>query len=103
MGVDDPEDSNVEEIKDPEHNAPERIMDDLDKVDKARNNDPDALEYLHKQYSEFFYKVSDEEALNDLEEYLEEEFIPEYKRSEREADELEAEEARSKRPRSDSP
>jgi len=84
MGVNDPEDHNVEEIKDPEHNAPERIMGDLD---KAKNNDPDALE----------------EVLKDIEKYLEEEFIPEYKRSEREADDLEAEEARSKRPRSDSP
>ena len=29
MDLDNPEDQNVEEIKDPEHNAPERIMDDL--------------------------------------------------------------------------
>ena len=69
MDVNDPEYHNVEEIKDPEHNAPERIMGDLD---KAKNNDPDTLE----------------EVLKDLEKYLEEEFIPEYKRSESEADDL---------------
>ena len=103
MDVDDPENKNVEEIKDPEHNAPERIVDDLDQVDKAKNYDPDALEYLREEYSAFFDGVPVEEALKDLEEYLENEFDPEHKRSEREADDLDAEEARSKRPRSESP
>jgi hypothetical protein len=103
MDMDDPEDKNVEEIKDPEYNAPERIVDDLDQVDKAKNHDPDALEYLREEYESFFEGVPLEVALKDIEEYLEKEFDPEYKRSEREADDLDAEEARSKRPRSESP
>ena len=103
MDLDDPEDQSVEEIKDPEHNAPERIMDDLDQVDKARNGDPDALDYLRREFTSFFDDVSEEEALDDIEEYLENEFHPEHERSEREADDLDAEEARSKRPRSESP
>jgi hypothetical protein len=89
---DDPEDVDAEEIRDPEHNAPERIMDDLDIIDKARNNDPDALEYLRREYGEFFNDTSDDQALNDIEEYLEEEFPKEHERSENEADALKAKE-----------
>jgi hypothetical protein len=81
---------NVEEVKDPEHNAPERIMDDLDAVDKAKNNDPEAEEYLKREYSHFFDNTSKEEALNQIEQYLEEEFPKELKRSEHEADALKA-------------
>jgi hypothetical protein len=97
MDQDDPVDSNVEEINDPEHNAPERIMDDLDQVDKAKNNDPDALEYLRREYNAHFDGVSVEEALKNIEEYLENEFDAEHERSEREADELDAEHERSER------
>jgi hypothetical protein len=87
---DDPE--YIEEIKDPEHNAPERIMDDLDVVDKAKNNDPEALEYLKREYADFFDDTSEDEALNDIEKYLEEEYPKEHKRSEHEADALKAKE-----------
>jgi hypothetical protein len=87
---DDPE--NIEEVEDPEHNAPERIMDDLDMVDKARNNDPEALEYLKGEYGHFFNDTSKDEALNQIEGYLEEEFPKELKRSEHEADALKAKE-----------
>ena len=65
---------NIEEVPDPEHNAPERIMDDLDVVEKAKNNDPEALEYLKREYPAFFDGNSENEALNQIEEYLEDEF-----------------------------
>jgi hypothetical protein len=87
---DDPE--NIEEVPDPEHNAPERIVDDLDVVEKAKNNDPEALEYLKREYSDFFDNTSENEALNQIKEYLEDEFPKELKRSEHEADALKAKE-----------
>jgi cell wall assembly regulator SMI1 len=65
-------------------------MDDLDKVEKAKKNDPEALEDLKNQYSSFFDGTSTEEALNHIEKYLEGEFPVEMKRSELEADCLEA-------------
>jgi hypothetical protein len=74
MDLDDPVDSNVEEIKDPQHNAPERIINDLEQVDKARKYDPDALDYLRREYNAFFDGVPVKEALKDIEEYLEKEF-----------------------------
>jgi len=80
--------SNVEEIED--HNAPERIVDDLEMVDRARKNDPEALEYLSREYRHFFDDTTKDEALKDIEEYLESEFPKELERSEREADALEA-------------
>ena len=83
---------NIEKVQDPEHNAPERVMDDLDMVDKARNNDPEALEYLKREYGAFFDDTSNEEALNQIEGYLEEEFPLELKSSEHEADALKAKE-----------
>lgn len=82
--------SNVEEIED--HNAPERIVDDLEMVDKARKNDPEALEYLSREYRHFFDDTTKDQALRDIEEYLESEFPKELERSEYEADALEARE-----------
>jgi hypothetical protein len=65
-------------------------MDDLDILDKARNNDPEALEYLSREYGEFFEGTSKKEGLKNLEGYLVDEFPTEYKRSELEADAIEA-------------
>jgi hypothetical protein len=87
---DDPENNDSEEINDLEHNAPERIIDDLDIVDKAKNNDPEALEYLAREYGHFFDGTSKDEALKDIKEYLEGEFPKELERSELEADALKA-------------
>lgn len=86
----DPENNDSEEINDPEHNAPERIVDDLDIVDKAKNNDPEALEYLSREYGHFFDDTSKDKALEDIQEYLEGEFPKELERSEFEADALQA-------------
>jgi len=87
---DDSENNSTEEINDLEYNGPERIMDDLDMIDKARNNDPEALEYLAKEYKEFFEDTSKEDGLDLLEHYLEKEFPGEFERSELEADAIEA-------------
>lgn len=87
---DDVKDEDVEEVDN--HNAPEEVMNDLDKVDAARNNDPQALEYLKKEYSSFFEDNTEEEALDQIEDYLEEEFPGEYKKSEEEADRMSIEE-----------
>lgn len=81
---DDVEDTEVEEVDN--HNAPEEVMNDLDKLDAARNNDSEALEYLKREYSSFFENNTEEEALDQIEDYLEEEFPGEYKKSEEEAD-----------------
>jgi len=81
-----------EEINDLEYNGPERIIDDLEILDKARKNDPEALEYLSREYGEFFEGTSKKEGLKNLEGYLEDEFPAEYKRSELEADAIEAKE-----------
>ena len=86
---DDPQNNEVEEVGDPEHNGPERIMDDLDKVDNAKD-DPEALEYLQQEYSEFFHGTTTDQALKDIKNYLEEEFKEEVQRSEFEADAEEA-------------
>ena len=84
----EPKNYEVEERKD--HNAPEKIMDDLDEVDKARNGDPNALEYLKREYPNFFENnTNNEEELEQLEDYLESEFPGELEKSEKEADELE--------------
>ena len=88
---DDVEMSNTQEVYD--HNAPEEIMDDLDNVDRARRNDPNALDELKREYPAFFEGKTDKEGLDDLESYLEEEFPVELKKSELEAD---AEEAQAK-------
>jgi hypothetical protein len=92
-----------EVVEQEDHNAPEQIMDDLDLVDKARSGDKKALDEIKRNYSEFFEGYSDEQALKDIGEYLEEEFEPELKRSEEEADAMEREElarnSGSKRPR----
>ena len=73
------------------HNGPESIMDDLDKLDKARkNNDQEALNELKQDYPAFFEDNTDKEALNEIEKYLEEEFPAEIKRSELEADAMDA-------------
>jgi hypothetical protein len=87
----DPEDHDVMEVDDDDYNGPEQIMDDLDRVDKARVGDGEALDELKDQYPEFFEdeEVPDYEALDGLEEYLEDEFPHELEQSEREADELE--------------
>jgi hypothetical protein len=84
---DDLENADVTEVDD--HNAPEKIIDDLDTIDKARKGDPDALDEIKQEYPEFFKENSDEEGLDQVEEYLEEEFEGEYERSELEADALE--------------
>jgi hypothetical protein len=81
-----------EVVEQENHNAPEQIMDDLDLVDKARLGDKKALDEIKRNYSEFFEGYSDQQALNDIGEYLEEEFEPELKRSEEEADAMEREE-----------
>lgn len=85
---DNSEDSDYEEVEN--HNAPEEVMKDLDMVDKAKNNDPEALEYLAKEYRSFFEDNTKEEALKDLEEYLENEFPGELRKSNFEADADEA-------------
>jgi hypothetical protein len=81
---DGPKDNDVEKVGDPEHNGPERIVDDLDKVDNAKD-DPEALEYLQQEYSEFFNGRTIDQALEDIKNYLEEEFDAEHERSEWEA------------------
>lgn len=70
------------------HNAPEQIVDDLDSIDAARKGDANALDVIKRNYPVFFEENSDEQALNEIEAYLEEEFDPELERSEKEADEL---------------
>jgi hypothetical protein len=80
---DDVEMADVEEVDN--HNAPEEIMNDLDKVDAAKNKDREALDYLKKEYSHFFDRNTEEEGLKQLEEYLEEEFEPEHQKSELES------------------
>lgn len=82
----DIEKSDVREVDN--HNAPEEVMNDLDRVDKARNNDPVALDELKGEYPAFFENNSDKDALKEIEDYLESEFPGELKRSEIEADEL---------------
>ena len=84
---DDLENADVTEIDD--HNAPEEIIDDLDTIDKARNGDPDALDEIKREYPEFFKENSDEEGLDQVEEYLESEFEGEHEISELEANALE--------------
>lgn len=97
---DDVEDADVEEV--PNHNAPEEVMNDLDKVDAARdNNDAEALAYLKREYSSFFDDNTEEEALDQIEEYLTEEFPKELKRSEEEADAMSIEEKKAKGQNSD--
>ena len=95
----------IEEIPEEEHNAPEYIQDDLEKIDRVREADPNdeeaqrKLEELKDKYKEFFDIESgnnEEEGLNQLEEYLEEEFPGELEQSEREADILEEEESARK-------
>ena len=90
----------IEEIPEEEHNAPEYIQDDLEKIDRVREADPNdeeaqrKLEELKDKYKEFFDIESgnnEEEGLNQLEEYLEGEFPGELEQSEREADILEEE------------
>uniref|UniRef100_A0A0D2ZS52 Heme-copper oxidase subunit III family profile domain-containing protein n=1 Tax=Brassica oleracea var. oleracea TaxID=109376 RepID=A0A0D2ZS52_BRAOL len=80
------EDMDVVERDD--HNAPEKIVDDLDLVDKAKQGDNDALSILKEDYPAFFDQNSDQEGLKQVEDYLEEEFPGELEKSEREADEL---------------
>ena len=89
---DDPVNIDAVEVQDPDYNGPEQIMDDLDMVDRARKNDPEALEYLKEEYGSFFDDTSTKEAVDDIEGYLEEEFPLELQRSEEEADAIEARE-----------
>ena len=83
----------IPEIED--QNVPEDIEGDLAIIDRAReDNDIESLEYLQNKYPNFFDQESGnslEEGLNQLEEYLEEEFPGELAQSEREADILEEE------------
>jgi len=107
FSYDDGEDRgrDIEEIPEEEHNAPEYIQDDLEKIDRVREADPNdeeaqrKLEELKDKYKEFFDIESgnnEEEGLNQLEEYLEGEFPGELEQSEREADILEEEESARK-------
>lgn len=86
----------TEEIPEREHNGAELTEGDLELIDRAReDNDIESLEYLQNKYPSFFDEESGnslEEGLNQLEEYLEEEFPGELAQSEREADILEEEE-----------
>jgi hypothetical protein len=75
-----PEDFETKERKD--HNAPESIVDDLDLIDKARAGDKSALNEIKEQYPEFFNDNNDEQGLEEVEEYLEEEFPLELEQSE---------------------
>ena len=95
----------IEEIPEEEHNAPEYIQDDLEKIDRVRKADPNdeeaqkELEELKDKYENFFDRESgnnEEQGLDQLEEYLEEEFPGELEQSEREADRLEEEESARK-------
>lgn len=95
------EERNIVDLGD-NHNGPERIMDDLDLVDKARKGDQEALDELKNNYKDFFEGTSnDKEALEEIEQYLEDEFEPELERSEAEADALEAYARGLKHPRSE--
>jgi hypothetical protein len=84
---DDVEMSDVREVDN--HNAPEQIMNDLDTITKAKAKDREALDEMKREYPYFFDDNTDEEGLNQLEEYLENEFEGELKRSEIEAEVLE--------------
>ena len=86
---DDLEKADVKEVNN--HNAPEEVINDLDTLDKARRGDPEALDEIKREYSEFFRENSDEEGLKQVEEYLDSEFEPEHIISELEADALEQE------------
>lgn len=87
---DDPIDQDCIEVED--HNGPEEVINDLEIIDRAKKNDPVALEYLKEEYGSFFDKNSTEEALKEIEDYLENSFPSELKKSEHEADALEAKE-----------
>lgn len=86
----DLENRDVEELTDNEHNAPDQLMNDMDKVKKAKKGDPEALGELKEEYPEFFNDTTSEQALNDIDEYLEEEFPVELDRSMHEVDALDA-------------
>lgn len=90
---DDVEDCDAMEVDN--HNGPEQVVEDLNNVDKARNNDQEALDELKREYPAFFEDNSVPEALNQIEHYLESEFPGELERSEKEADELDGRGGRS--------
>lgn len=70
---DDPEKTRIIE-RDNSHRG-ENIMDSLELVDKAKEGDKDALDTIKSEYSSFFDTTdSDKEGLNQVENYLEEEF-----------------------------
>jgi hypothetical protein len=75
-----------------DHNAPEAIMDDLELIDEAKKGNSDAIAEIKEKYPSFFDKESgnktEEEALAQIEQELEDQFYPELIQSEREADEL---------------
>lgn len=85
---DDPENKRTV-LRDNPHRA-ENIMDDWDEVVKAKEGNQDSLNKVKAEYSAFFETSTDEEALRQIEDYLEEEY--DYGRveeeEEREADEL---------------
>lgn len=68
----DPEDKEVY-LRDNPHRA-EDIMDSWDEVVKAKNGDQDSLDKVKSEYSAFFDNNTDEEALRQIENYLEEEY-----------------------------
>lgn len=80
----DPEKGNFSESQ--------KIMDDLDKVDRAKRKDSEALEDLKEEYTSFFDNNSPRTGLRDLENYLEEEFPAEERRAEHDADSKKAKE-----------
>ena len=80
----DPEKGNFSESQ--------KIMDDLDKVDRAKRKDSEALEDLKEEYTSFFDNNSPRTGLRDLENYLEEEFPAEERRAEHDADAKKAKE-----------
>jgi hypothetical protein len=92
---DDIEMADAEEVDN--HNAPEAIQADLNKVDAAKNNDSEALEYLKREYEAFFDRNTVEEGLKQVEEYLEGELAGELKRSELEAEDAQSEEEKEKK------
>jgi len=68
----DPENRKVS-LRDNPHRA-EDIMDSWDEVVKAKNGDQDSLDNIKSEYAAFFDNNTDEEALRQIENYLEEEY-----------------------------
>ncbi len=88
-GEDEKDTSDTDDVHEvAENNAPKQVLKDLATLNEAkRNNNPEALNEIKKQYEQFFLdddgeKLPDEEGIGYLEEYLKSEYPKEYKKSE---------------------